>query len=293
MKILLAKEIGYCYGVRDAVRDVVRSVQEEGKDVRTLGPLMHNPVAVRDLQEQYNVSSVQEISEFDGQVLAIRAHGVDPKALTPFMERGIEILDATCPFVKKTHKLARKLLEEEYFVVILGKKKHPEVIGIAGHVEGNCLVIQTKEDLQNLRRKKKIGMVFQSTVTLEDFSDLIIEIAKRTRELKIYPTICDVTTRRQTEAQDMARKVDRMIVVGGENSSNTLKLVDLCKKEGTETVQIQTAEQLSSLSFEAIDSVGLITGTSTPQLVVDEIVSALESHSKELESKLESSQAVS
>ena len=275
MKLVVAQEIGYCYGVKDAIDEVVEMSKKTDSEVHTYGPLIHNPKAVNELKEKYNISSIEDIDELKGNTLAIRAHGIPPKVLESFLDRGINVIDTTCPFVRKTQNIARKLMDEGYFVIILGKKKHPEVVGIAGHVEGNCLLVEKEGDLETLTRKKKIGIVFQSTITVEDMGHLIPKIAEYAKELKIHSTICDVTSRRQIEAREIAKQVDYMVVIGGKNSSNTTKLAQICQKEGVETVQVEFSHEIKDLDFGAVSSIGVTTGTSTPQNVINDILNEI------------------
>ncbi len=273
MKLLVAQDIGYCYGVKDAIDEVVDASIHSKID--TFGPLIHNPTAIDELTEKYNINTITDIDDLRGNTLAIRAHGVPPKTLESFLSKGIEIIDTTCPFVRKTQNIAKQFMKDGYFVIILGKKKHPEVVGIAGHVEDHCLVVEKEGDLTGLARKNKIAIVFQSTITVDDVGHLIPKIVECAKEVTIRSTICDITSRRQTEARDLAKQVDYMIVVGGKNSSNTKKLADICRNEGVKTVQIEYPSELKDLSFEGIESIGLTTGTSTPQTVIDAVLNEI------------------
>ncbi|GMT48992.1 MAG: 4-hydroxy-3-methylbut-2-enyl diphosphate reductase [bacterium] len=269
MKLLVAQDIGYCYGVKDAIDEVVDASIHSRID--TFGPLIHNSSAIHELTEKHDINTITDIDDLRGNTLAIRAHGIPPKTLKSFLDQGIEIIDTTCPFVRKTQNIARQFMEDGYFVIILGKKKHPEVVGIAGHVEDHCLVVEKEGDLEGLSRKNKIAIVFQSTITVDDVGHLIPKIVERAKEVKIRSTICDITSKRQAEARELARQVDYMIVVGGKNSSNTRKLADICRNEGVKTVQIEYPSELKNLSFEGIEFIGLTTGTSTPQTAIDAI----------------------
>ena len=278
MKLVVAKEIGYCYGVDDAIEDVVNASKnlDKGHKMYTYGPLIHNVEAIGELKEKYNISSIEEATQIpDQSTLAIRAHGIAPKTLETFLAKDVQVIDATCPFVKKTHKIARRLVEEGYFVIILGKKKHPEVIGIAGHVETQCLVVEKEQDLEGFKRKRKIGIVFQSTIMIADFEHLIPKILNFSKEVKIHPTICDVTIKRQKEALEIANQVQYMVVIGGKNSSNTMKLVQLCRSQHVCTVQLEKASEVQYLDFKGIEAIGVTTGTSTPQKTIDEILEAI------------------
>ncbi|MDH4128777.1 MAG: 4-hydroxy-3-methylbut-2-enyl diphosphate reductase [Spirochaetota bacterium] len=282
MKIIVAKDIGYCYGVKDAIDDVVEASKVLNDVVHTYGPLIHNPKAVQELKDNYNILSITELSELKGNTLAIRAHGIPPKVLESFIDQGVNVIDATCPFVRKTQNIARQLMEDGYFVIILGKRKHPEVVGIAGHVEGHCLIVEKEEDLNSLTRKKKIGIVFQSTITMDDAAHLIPKIIDQAKEIKIHKTICGVTIKRQQEAKNIANQVDFMIVIGGKNSSNTTKLAQICEKEGVKTVQVESPLEIKDLDFTNVASVGVTTGTSTPKNAIDEILEEINKKSTQI-----------
>lgn len=273
MKLVVAKKIGYCYGVRDALDKVIKASEESNNDgVHTYGPIIHNPKAVHELKKNKNITPILSLDELKSNTLAIRAHGIPPKMLDSFLKSGINVIDTTCPFVRKTQNIARKLLNEGYFVIILGKKKHPEVVGIAGHVENHHLIVEKEEDLETLTRKRKIGIVFQSTITVNDVGHLIPKIAAFSKELKIHTTICDITIKRQEEAREISKNVDFMIVVGGKNSSNTTKLAQVCEREGVKTVQIEDSCEIQNLDFNNVNSIGVTTGTSTPQDVIEGIL---------------------
>ena len=282
MELIVAKEIGYCYGVHDAIDEVVKASKEKGGVVHTYGPLIHNPKAVQELEEKHNIISISDINELQGNTLAIRAHGIPPKVLESFLDKGIDIIDTTCPFVSKTQNIARQLVDDGYFVVILGKKNHPEVIGIAGNVEDNCLLVEKEEDLSRLNKRKKIGIVFQSTITVEDVGHLIPKIVEQAKETKIHKTICGVTIRRQSEAREIARKSDLMVVIGGKNSSNTTKLAKICMKEGVTTVQIEFPIEINDLDLSGVKTIGVTTGTSTPQNVIDEILESINNRADQI-----------
>ena len=272
MKIIVAKDIGYCYGVKDAIDVVVETSINSSDLIQTYGPLIHNPRTIQELKDKYNITSISEVSELKANILAIRAHGIPPKVLNSFLDKDIKVIDATCPFVRNTQKLAHQLMIDGYFVIILGKRKHPEVVGIAGHVENNCLIVEKEEDLKSLTRKKKIGIVFQSTITIDDAGHLIPMIIEFAKEIKIHKTICGVTIKRQQEAKDIANQVDFMIVIGGKNSSNTTKLAQICEKEGVKTAQVESPHDIKELDFSNVNSVGVTTGTSTPKDAIDEIL---------------------
>ncbi len=272
MNIIIAKEIGYCYGVKDAFDKVIEVAKNLKTEVHTFGPLIHNPSAVRELTSKYNISVIDNINELKSNTMAIRAHGISPKMYNSFESKGINIIDTTCPFVKRTQKLVKNLAHDGYFVIILGKKQHPEVVGIAGQIEEQCLAVENEGDLKPLTKKKKIAVVFQSTIILEDVAHLFPIIIDFAKEVKICKTICGVTIKRQSEAKAISKQVDLMIVIGSKNSSNTTKLYIICRNQGVKTIQIEKPNEIQNIDFSNIMSIGITTGTSTPKNIIDDII---------------------
>lgn len=283
MEIKIAKETGYCYGVRDAVDMAIdESEKGLGKRVYTLGPVIHNPDTIEMLENQYNVHAVDSIEQIaePGATVVIRTHGTTPEKARGLVEAGFNVHDATCPFVLKTQRKAREFAAEGYHLVILGHRSHPELVGIAGQVPDRCTIIDKKEDLKDLKRHLKIAVLFQSTVTFDDYAWAIPEIAAKCYELRVLQTICGVTITRQKRTDEVAREVDLMIVIGGKNSSNTKKLVDVSRKY-VRTVHIEEPGEVDSIDFAGIERVGIGTGTSTPEFLVDELVERLKAKAAE------------
>lgn len=277
MEIRIAKEIGYCYGVRDAVDMAIdESDKAMGARVYTFGPVIHNHHTIDMLRDEHNVHTVNSIEEIGekGATVVIRTHGTTPAKMKDLVEAGYNVKDATCPFVLKTQRKAREFAAEGHHIVILGHRNHPEVVGIAGQVPGNHTIVDTKEDLEKVRRQLKIAVVFQSTVTFEDYAWAIPVLASRCYEFKVLQTICGVTITRQKRTEEVAREVDVMIVIGGKNSSNTKKLVDLSQKY-CRTYHIEEPEEVEAIDFKGVRRVGISTGTSTPEFLVDDLVERL------------------
>ncbi len=282
MEIKIAKETGYCYGVRDAVDMAIdESEKALGEKVFTFGPVIHNPDTIEMLETQFNVHSVDSVAEIDrpGATVVIRTHGTTPEKAKGLVEAGFEVKDATCPFVLKTQRKAREFADEGYHLVILGHKSHPEVIGIAGQVKPEQVtVVDTKDDLGLLKRQLKIAVLFQSTVTYDDYAWAIPEIAAKCYDFRLLQTICGVTITRQKRTAEVAREVDLMIVIGGKNSSNTKKLIDV-SRAFCPTYHIEEPGEIDSIDFAGVRSVGIGTGTSTPDFLVDELVERLKAKS--------------
>ncbi len=277
MEIVIAREVGYCYGVRDAVGMAVREAEKAGgAKVYTLGPVIHNQHTIDMLCKEHTVHTVNSVEEVGepGATVLIRTHGTTPAKVRELEERGLGVQDATCPFVLKTQCKARDMAAEGYHVVILGHRDHPEVVGIAGQVPGGCTIISKKEDLDALDRRGKVAVLFQSTVAVDDYRWAIAEIAGRCHEMRIFQTVCGVTITRQKRTEEVARGVDAMIVIGGRHSSNTRKLVEISGKY-CKTHHIEEPEEVDAIDFAGVRRVGISTGTSTPDFLVDKVVERL------------------
>lgn len=277
MEIKIAREIGYCYGVRDAVQAAVDEAEHaDGRKVYTYGPIIHNRQTIEELESKHGVVTANSVEEIAGDsTVVIRTHGVPLETTERLNERGLKVVDATCPFVQKTQVRARKFIEGGFHLVILGKKQHPEVISIAGVAGKQCTVVEHPEDIELVPRIPKIAVVFQSTVAYDDFEWAIPALAAKCYEINILKTICGVTITRQKRTEEIAREVDVMIIIGGKNSSNTKKLVDLSEKHAKRTHHIEGPEELDAIDFRGVSSVGVGSGTSTPQSLVDAVVEKL------------------
>ncbi len=274
MEIIVAEKSGFCFGVKRAIKTTYDTVRETEGAVATLGPLIHNPQVVSRLEE-LNVRSVRHISEFHGERLIIRSHGVPRSLIREAERRGITIVDATCPFVKNAQKYACSLKEEGYRVVIVGDKNHPEVQGIQAYAGGKALVAARVEDLERIEKVRKIGVVAQTTTSLETFKRVVDRCLEVAGEIKVFNTLCDATRIRQIEARKIARTVDLMLVVGGRNSGNTNRLAEICRKTGTRTYHIETAGELDLEWFHGVKKAGVTAGASTPDWIITELVEAL------------------
>jgi 4-hydroxy-3-methylbut-2-enyl diphosphate reductase len=277
MEIRIAKEIGYCYGVRDAVDMAIDEADKaQGSRVYTFGPVIHNHHTIDMLRDEHNVHTVNSMEEIGetGATVVIRTHGTTPDKMKDLAAAGFEVKDATCPFVLKTQRKAREYAAEGYHIVIVGHKNHPEVVGIAGQVAGNCTIVDKKEDLEQVKRQLKIAVLFQSTVTFEDYAWALAPLAARCYEFKVLQTVCGVTITRQKRTEEVAREVDAMIIIGGRHSSNTQKLVDVARRH-CRTFHIEEPGEVDGLDLSGVARVGISTGTSTPEFLVDQVVDRL------------------
>jgi len=274
MEVKLAKSAGFCFGVKRAVETVYNEI-EKGNRVYTYGPIIHNDEVVRDLEERgvAVVHSLEEMEQIEKGIMIIRSHGVSKVEYDRIEELGFEIVDATCPFVKKIHKNVSKESLAGREIVIIGSANHPEVQGIKGWCEGKCTVIETVEEAQNFVPEigKNVLIVAQTTFNYKKFKDLVEIISKKGYDILALNTICNATEERQTEARELAKVCDAMIVIGGKQSSNTQKLVEICKSECADTYYIQTLVDLDLEVLKSFRSVGITAGASTPNKIIKEV----------------------
>ncbi|HYQ48031.1 MAG TPA: 4-hydroxy-3-methylbut-2-enyl diphosphate reductase [Thermodesulfovibrionales bacterium] len=275
MDILVAKRAGFCFGVKRAMDLTVAMAREIREGLYTLGPIIHNPQVIEKLREE-GISPV-DISELaSGKVtsLIIRTHGIPCHLYDTISERGIRIIDATCPFVKNAQHYAKLLKENGYQVVILGDKNHPEVKGIMSYAGDDALVVDGDSPLPQL--KPKVGVVVQTTQPIEALKNVLSRIIEHAREVKVYNTICNSTALRLKETEEMARKVDIMIVVGGKNSANTTQLANLCRTMSVTTYHIETDEEIDASWFRDARRIGITAGASTPDWIISRVVKRIQ-----------------
>ncbi len=276
MKLTVAKSAGFCFGVKRAVNMVYGEAAEADVPVYTYGPIIHNEEVVRDLEEKgvTVVTDLDKLSELPKGKIIIRSHGISKAEQDKMKESGFEILDATCPFVLKIHRLAEEYSKNGYTVVVAGNPDHPEVKGILGWVENmSAYTVQTPEDVNNLpiKQGEKVCFVAQTTFNYNKFQELVEIIEKKGYDISVLDTICNATEERQTEAREVARQSDVMIVIGDKHSSNTQKLYEISKKECANTYYIQTTKDMDYHQIKSINNVGITAGASTPNYIIEEV----------------------
>ena len=277
MKVTLAKNAGFCFGVKRAV-DMVYEEAEHGNNVYTWGPIIHNEEVVEDLRKKgvEVLHTLEELKKLKDATVIIRSHGVSKEMYDILEEQGVRIVDATCPFVKKIHNIVKEHSDKGENVVIVGNAKHPEVEGIKGWGQDNVTVIESLEEATTYTPKegKKTCIVSQTTFNYKKFQDLVEIISKKRYDIIALNTICNATEVRQSEAMQLAKISDAMIVIGGQSSSNTQKLYEICKKECKNTYYIQTLVDLDLDLFQSFRSVGITAGASTPNNIIKEVQKA-------------------
>lgn len=285
MRVRIAKKAGFCYGVRRAFSIVDRAVREHrGDKIYTLGPIIHNPQAVQMLRERMGVEPISSLDEVEEGVLIIRSHGVPPALVEQAKTKGLKVIDATCPFVKRAQSKAKQLAEEGYWVVIFGEKEHPEVIGILGHLpDDKAYVVETPDEVEKLPPMRRVGVIFQTTQEMKSFGDMLMRLLLRSEELKIHNTICHAIRDQQAEARRLAEKVDVMLVVGGRNSGNTRRLVQICRDAGAVSYHIEIADEIDPAWLEKAKLIGIAAGASTPDFIIEGVLEKLRSMGAEIE----------
>jgi small subunit ribosomal protein S1/4-hydroxy-3-methylbut-2-en-1-yl diphosphate reductase len=286
MEIITAEHSGFCEGVERAFRIAIDTAKA-GKTVFMLGNLVHNKQVVKKLEHLgvRTVSALSEIPRHSKGILLISAHGVVPEIYEEAKKLGLEIIDTTCPWVKKAQKIASDLADEGRLVVIVGDKGHPEVEGLVGWSKGQGLVVENIEDLDklSLSPESKAGILAQTTQAEDHFEDIVREIKKQVKDVVEFDTICGATFKRQKAAVDVAKRVDLMLIIGDKMSANSKRLTELCGATGTETHQIETVKDLNLRWLSGKKKIGVTAGASTPEWVVEEVKSlllALSEHGK-------------
>lgn len=273
MEVILAKTAGFCFGVKRAMDMAGEQIGKE--HIYTFGPIIHNEEVVEDLKQKGIgvIHSLKEAADVPPGTIIIRSHGIDKKTHTKLLELGWNIIDATCPFVKKIHRIVEEESSQGTQIVIIGNEHHPEVEGIMGWCKTPPVVIDTDEKALNFDKKnvKKLCIVSQTTFNYKKFQDLVEIITKKGYDIVVRNTICNATEDRQTEARALAQKADAMIVIGGKNSSNTQKLFEICKEECENTYYIQTLRDLDLNKFSCAGCVGITAGASTPNNIIQEV----------------------
>jgi 4-hydroxy-3-methylbut-2-enyl diphosphate reductase len=268
--VVVADQAGYCFGVHRALDIANEYLEGERKKVYSLGPIIHNPRVVEDFRRR-GMTPVDSIDEVDEGIIVIRSHGVEKELLEKASAKGLDIADATCPFVKNAQRIAEKLFVEDYQLVIVGERRHPEVRGIVSYSGDDPLVVKDAEGLRSKDLGTKVGVLAQTTTPKENFIGVVSAILDSAHECRAYNTICNATLERQASAVELAGTVETMIVVGGKNSANTRRLAELCSLSGCATYHIESPDEITSEMLCGKKRIGITAGASTPRSQVDAV----------------------
>ena len=278
MKIILAKRAGFCFGVKRATQMAFEAAGKDNKTY-TLGPIIHSPQVVSKLEDM-GVKVLKNLESMDKGTIIIRSHGVASDEIAEAVQKNLEIVDATCPFVKKAQEHVKSLSESGYGVVVVGDADHPEVQGIVSYGGDKVFVVGSGDEVIKLPKMNKIGVVAQTTQSFENLKNVVSECLLRGGEIRVFNTICDATAVRQEEAKELACQVDCMLVVGGFNSANTRRLAEVCAEIQPRTHHIETADEIDRIWFTGVETVGVTAGASTPKWIIDEVVARIEELNK-------------
>ena len=276
MEVIKAKSAGFCFGVKKAMETVYQQIEENAdKPIYTFGPLIHNEEVVKELKSKgvEVVDSVEELKALKDGIVIIRSHGVSKDIYKIMEDNGITCVDATCPFVKRIHKIVDKESALGKKIIVIGNDGHPEVEGIKGWSNTPAVVIEKEEEALEFSCKldEKICIVSQTTFNYNKFKELVEIFQKKGYDISVVNTICNATEERQTEAKKIAAEADVMIVIGGTHSSNTRKLYEICKNECENTHFIQTLDDLNLELPKSVRLVGITAGASTPNNIIEEV----------------------
>lgn len=278
MEVKIAKNAGFCFGVKRAMKMAWDELEKSNDGIYALGPLIHNKQAVLKYEEN-GLKTINEVNDVPtSNRMIIRSHGVGESVYIESDKKGLNVIDTTCPFVKKIHEIAKNYYSKGYKVIVIGDYKHPEVIGINGWCNNEAIIIKTIEDLENveLEKSNKYCIVAQTTINVDLYNKIVKALSDKLEEVVFNNTICSATKVRQEAAKEISKEVDMMIVVGGKHSSNTQKLVQICM-EYVPTLAIETVDELNEEDFKNYNTIGLTAGASTPDWIIEEVINYIES----------------
>lgn len=270
MEIIIAENSGFCFGVNRAIETTMKALSHTNGKIYSLGPLIHNNQVINELIKQ-GLEIIDNIEEVDNCKVIIRSHGVPLQVYDVAKERNIEIIDCTCPFVRKIQNKAKEFYDLGYQIVIIGNAKHPEIIGINGWCNNSAIIVNNEEDVEVMLNYDKICIVAQTTFYESKFDRLVELISHKGNVIKVFNTICNATQLRQKSCEEISKIVDAMLVIGGQHSSNTQKLVTISKNYCNNTYLIETAEQLPIVELAKFNTIGLTAGASTPSWIIKEV----------------------
>ena len=279
MSVILAETAGFCMGVKRAVDLVLDIAQRKGKvEIYTYGPLIHNPQTVELLRNRgiIPIGHLDEIPASEkGATLVIRAHGISPEERKKIREKGVRIIDATCPKVAHVQAIIKKHARKDDTILIIGDEKHPEVMGLLGYAFGKGIILNSLDDVARLPELDRVCVVAQTTQNIDQFNEIVAALRERFADAVVFDTICESTDKRQSEVKKMAAQADVMVVVGGRNSANTMQLARLSEQAGSPTFHIETADELKTIPIDRYRRVGVSAGASTPNWIIDRVVDDL------------------
>lgn len=274
MEILVARHMGFCGGVKRAVEMAAGAAQAAEGPVVTWGPLIHNPQVVDRLQEG-GVRVADALEAMEGETFVVSAYGVEHAVLDAAREQGMKIVDATCPVVIRAHSLAFKLVEEGYQLIVVGDHGHPEMVTLKEVLGDRVTVVHTRAEAAAVKLRGRIAVMSQTTQSQENFRQIVGDLSLRTKELRVVNTLCPAITVRQEEAEALVEEVDVLVIIGGHLSSNTTRLAEIGRGHGLPTYHVEVPQELQAAWFEGVEKVGVMSGASTPEWIIADVVTRL------------------
>jgi (E)-4-hydroxy-3-methyl-but-2-enyl pyrophosphate reductase len=274
--VIVADNAGFCFGVKRAIKMANDTMQAAPGDVKAYGQIIHNPQVVASFAKRglEVVGSLEEVAPAD--TVIIRSHGVGPDVKQAANRLALKVVDTTCPFVTKAQEYARRLLDENYRVVMIGDRNHPEVIGVVAHTDGKAIVLNSAEEAERLKFIPRMGVVFQTTHSIGHVQEVVGALLRRGKEIRVFNTLCGATTSMQKTAVELAPDVDAMVVVGGRASANTAQLAEVCRRVNPRVWHVESAEEVREEWFAGMVRVGVTAGASTPDDVIAEVVDRIQ-----------------
>jgi 4-hydroxy-3-methylbut-2-en-1-yl diphosphate reductase len=276
MRVTVARTAGFCWGVRRTVDKTFETIADTEGPVVTLGPVIHNPQVIARLNSE-GVQVKDTVADIaDGTTVVVRTHGAVKSEMEAARARGLDVVDGTCPYVKAPQVYTQRMSRDGYHIIVVGDAKHPEIRGVVSYSVGPVTVLAPGEPVPELPGVKKVAVVAQTTIIGEAFKNVVADCALRFKEVRAFNTICYDTDERQTDARSLAAEVDAVLVVGGKQSANTRHLAEICSELQPRTYHIETAAEIQADWFKGVETVGVSAGASTPDWVIEDVVSKLE-----------------
>ena len=278
MEIIVARNSGFCYGVKRALQLARKTGKKPGQRIFSWGEIIHNPGVIADLRRDgiQVATSIRQLQP--GDTVIIRSHGVSPAIYRALKRKKVKLVDATCPIVKKIQQTVERLSRRSGEIIIVGNKNHPEIQGLLGYSRGKARVVENEDQVRCLPFRKRRAVLAQSTQDGQVFSQVVGALAERTAELQVFNTICQSTRIRQVSTAELARQVEALLIIGGRNSSNTNKLYQISRRLLPRTYFVESPEEITPDMLRGVNKIGLSGGASTPPEVIKKTVAAI-SHS--------------
>jgi len=271
VKIELAENYGFCFGVKRAIK-----IAEENQNAATYGPLIHNSKEIARLDKDFKVGLVEDFKRFKaGDKAIVRTHGIVKSELAQLKANGVDVVDATCPYVTKPQEIAQEMSEAGYDVVIFGDEAHPEIKGVKSYATNGARVVTNVEDVKLLKFHEKIALIAQTTRKVEDYMDIANYLIPRHKEVRVFNTICNATFENQDAIRTLSKKADVMIIIGGKNSSNTKQLFSIAQDYCRESYHIEDEHDIETSWFKEKELCGISAGASTPDWIIQNVINSI------------------